>query len=408
MPRRSHAARAAFVPWGRAAVLALAGLLAGCGGASNLFGSGSPVLDAPVAAPTGSVTTAPLGAPGGVKVGLVLPLSAGGNAGVASLSMRNAAEMALAEFSGANIELIVKDDGGSAPGAQRATTQAIDDGAEIVIGPLFAHSVSSAKQVARSRGVPMIAFSTDSNVAASGAYLLSFLPESDVDRVVTYAVAQGKKSFIALIPSNAYGSVVEGEFKQVVAKRGGRVFLLEHYAEDRAKLDDIVKQVSQAVGRADALFIPDTGDGVADILQALAKAGVDPHRFAVLGTGLWGDDQRIFANTLLDGAWFAAPEPTGYRGFAERYRARYQQDPVRQATLAYDAVALVAALVKTQGQHRFTPDVLTNPSGFTGIDGVFRFRNDGSNQRGLAVLKVTSGGGQVVAPAPRSFSGSAI
>jgi branched-chain amino acid transport system substrate-binding protein len=349
----------------------------------------------------------PLGT-GAVKVAVVLPLSAGGNAGIAGQSMRNAAEMALAEFSGANIQLVVKDDGGTAPGAQQATMQAIDEGAEIIVGPLFAHSVTSAKQVARSRGVPMIAFSTDSNVAASGAYLLSFLPESDVDRIVTYAISQGKKSFVALFPSSAYGGVVEAEFSQVVAKRGGRVVTVEHYGEDRTKLGELVKQVAQAAGHADALFIPDSGDGVADILQALAAGGVNPRQFTVLGTGLWGDDQRIFANPLLDGAWFAAPEPTGYRGFAERYRARYHQDPVRQATLAYDAVALVAALVKTQGQHRFAADVLTNPSGYTGIDGVFRFRTDGSNQRGLAVLKVTTSGGQVVAPAPRSFTGSGI
>jgi branched-chain amino acid transport system substrate-binding protein len=406
MPCQSHAARRARAPWGRAAALALMALLAGCGGgASNLFGSGSPAVDTPAAAPAS--VTKPLGT-GAVKVALILPLSAGGNAGIAGQSMRNAAEMALAEFSGANIQLVVKDDSGTAPGAQQATTQALDEGAEIVIGPLFAHSVSSAKQVARSRGVPMIAFSTDSNVASSGAYLLSFLPESDVDRIVTYAISQGKKSFVALVPSNAYGGVVEAEFKQVVAKRGGRVVTVEHYSEDRTKLGEMVKQVAQSAGRADALFIPDSGDGVSDILLALTNGGVNLRQFTVLGTGLWGDDQRIFANTLLDGALFAAPESTGYKGFAERYRARYHQDPVRQATLAYDAVALVAALVKTQGQQRFAADVLTNPSGFTGIDGVFRFRNDGSNQRGLAVMKVTTAGPQVVAPAPRSFNGSAI
>ncbi len=233
-----------------------------------MFGSGSPAVDAPAAAPAS--VAKPLGT-GAVKVALILPLSAGGNAGIAGQSMRNAAEMALAEFSGANIQLVTKDDSGTAPGAQQATTQAIDEGAEIMIGPLFAHSVTSAKQVARSRGVPMIAFSTDSNVASSGAYLLSFLPESDVDRIVTYAISQGKKSFVALIPSNAYGGVVEGEFKQVVAKRGGRIVTVEHYSEDRSKLGELVKQVAQAAGRADALFIPDSGDGVADILQALAE-----------------------------------------------------------------------------------------------------------------------------------------
>ena len=159
--------------------------------------------------------------------------------------------------------------------------------------------------------MPLIAFSTDSNVASSGAYLLSFLPESDVDRIVAYAISQGKKSFVALVPSNAYGSVVEGEFKQVVARRGGRVVTVEHYAEDRSKVGEMVKQVAQAAGRADALFIPDGAEGVIDILQALANGGVNLRQFTVLGTGLWGDPRTL--NPLLDGAWFAAPEPTGYR-----------------------------------------------------------------------------------------------
>jgi branched-chain amino acid transport system substrate-binding protein len=97
----------------------------------------------------------------------------------------------------------------------------------------------------------------------------------------------------------------------------------------------------------------------------------------------------------------------GYRNFTQRYRARYKQDPVRTATLAYDAVALIAALVKTQGAARFSPETLTNPSGFSGIDGLFRFRSDGTNDRGLAVLRVTAGGPQTISPAPKSFGGSA-
>jgi branched-chain amino acid transport system substrate-binding protein len=420
---RGGAVRHALVSWTRAvwmraATLTLVCALAGCGGGANLFGGGAPIVEGPGPAPTPTtaVTSAPLGntaggitgATGGVKVGVILPLSAGGNAGIAGQSMRNAAEMALAEFSGANIQLVVKDDGGTAPGAQQATTQALDEGAEIILGPLFAHSVTSAKQVARLRGVPMISFSTDTNVASSGTYLLSFLPESDVDRVISYAISQNKKSFVALFPNNAYGGVVEAEFNQVVAKRGGRVVLVEHYSEDRGKLAEMVKQVAQSAGHGDALFIPDGGEGVGDVINALANGGVNLHQFTVLGTGLWADDRHIAANNVLEGAWFAAPETAGYRSFAERYRARYHQDPVRQATLAYDAVALVAALVKTQGPQRFSSDVLTNPSGFTGIDGVFRFRSDGSNQRGLAVMKLTSSGVQVASPAPHNFNGSGI
>src|SRR6185369_15989706 len=145
---------------------------------------------------------------GQVKVALILPLSAQGNGAAVAQSMRNAAEMALAEFSNPDIQLLVKDDGGTSGGAQAAAQQALAEGAEIVLGPLFAVSVSSAAQIARARGVPVIAFSTDSTVAAPGVHLLSFLPESDVDRVIGYAIQQGKRSFAALIPDNAYGSVV--------------------------------------------------------------------------------------------------------------------------------------------------------------------------------------------------------
>jgi ABC-type branched-subunit amino acid transport system substrate-binding protein len=125
----------------------------------------------------------------------------------------------------------------------------------------------------------------------------------------------------------------------------------------------------------------------------------------LVGTGLW-DDPRIFSDASLQGGWYAAPDSTGFRNFTTRYRTRYGQDPVRTATLAYDAVALVAALVKTQGPQRFSEQTLTNSSGFAGIDGLFRFRSDGTNQRGLAVMQVEPGGSRIISPPSRSFSGS--
>ena len=341
-------------------------------------------------------------ADGQVRIGLILPLSAQGNAGVAAQSMKNAAEMALAEFKTTNVQLVVKDDGGTPQGAQAGAQQAINEGAEIIIGPLFAQSVSAVGQVARSRNIPVIAFSTDASVAARGVYLLSFLPESDVRRVVDFAVSRGKRSFAALLPDNAYGAVVEAAFQQEVSRRGGRVVALEKYPIDTNRMTEAARRVAQAANQVDSIFIPDGADAVPQVVQALAAGGVNLKRVQLLGTGLW-DDPRIFSTTALDGGWYAAPESAGFRNFSGRYRARYGQDPVRTATLAYDATALVAALVKTQGTQRFSDQVLTNASGFAGIDGVFRFLPQGTNERGLAVLRVAPTGGQVISPAPKSF-----
>ena len=376
-------------------VVATGLLVAAC--ATQLGGGGT-------APPAGESAAAAQAADGQVRIALILPLTAQGNAGLAAQSMKNAAEMALAEFKVSNVQLLVKDDGGSPQGAQGAAQQAISEGAEIIVGPLFAQSVSAVGQVARSRNIPVIAFSTDASVAARGVYLLSFLPETDVRRIVSYAASRGKRSFAALMPDNAYGTVVEAAFQQEVARHGGRVVVLEKYPHDANRTAEAVRRVAQAASQIDSIFIPDSPDAVPQIAQALAANGVDLKRVQLLGTGLWGDDTRIASEKLLDGGWYPSPEQTGFRNFSGRYRARYGQDPVRTATLAYDAVALVAALVKTQGMQRFSEQVLTNPSGFAGVDGVFRFRPEGTNERGLAVLRVTPSGGQVISPAPKSFA----
>ena len=216
-----------------AGLLATAGaFLAGCSGNSTFFQSTPTPQTQP------QTTEAPPPGPGGtvgageVKAALILPVSATGNAGIAGQAMRNAAEMALAEFNAPNVQLLVKDDAGNTDAARQGAQQALDEGAAIILGPLFAQSVSAVGQVARARNVPVIAFSTDANVASRGVYLLSFLPESDVARIVQYAGSAGKRSYGALIPDNPYGTVVEAAFRQDVARRGGQVVAIERYPHD--------------------------------------------------------------------------------------------------------------------------------------------------------------------------------
>ena len=377
-------------------------LLSACAGVQQSLSSFSNPFDNSPSAPAGPAQQPAVAGNGQVKVGLILPLSASGNAGVAAQSMKNAAEMALAEFQNPNIQILIKDDGGSPSGAQAGAQagaqQAVDEGAEIILGPLFAASVPPVAQVARTRGISVIAFSTDSSIAGRGVYLLSFLPESDVNRIVEYSASIGKKSFAAMLPENAYGNVVEAAFKTAVSRRGGRVAAFEKYGGDRA---GPARTVAQALAGADALMIADDGDSVVATAEALTAAGANLRNIQLLGTGLW-DNPRVFSNPNLQGGLYAAPDPSGFRAFSGRYRTRYGNEPVRTATLAYDAVALVAALAR-QGGQKFSQDVLTNPSGFAGIDGLFRFRVDGTNERGLAVMKVGSTGGVAVAGSPKSF-----
>jgi ABC-type branched-subunit amino acid transport system substrate-binding protein len=388
---------------GCAAALSLSACVGGGGGLSSLEPPTASVQPAPAPAANSGQT---IGA-GSVKVGLILPLTGPGQGSVAANAMRNAAELAIAEFQNPDLTILAKDDRGTPEGAREAAEQAIAEGAELLIGPLFAGPVQAAGQVARQAGRPVIAFSTDSSVAARGVYLLSFLAQAEVDRIVDHAADQGRKSFAALIPETTYGGVVEAQFREATARRGVRVVAIERYAPGQAQgaVQRIAPVVSGPAATADALFLPDSAEGLAAVGPALVQAGFSPQRVKPLGTGVW-NDPSVFRSPALQGGWFAAPDNAGFNAFASRYRQKFGSDPTRIATLSYDAVSLAAALARTQGSQRFAEEVLTNPSGFAGADGVFRFRPDGTNDRALAVLEVRNGAAAMVSPAPRALAAS--
>jgi ABC-type branched-subunit amino acid transport system substrate-binding protein len=388
VPRRSAAALVFSIALGLSACV---GGPSGLPGVDNQPGGGQPQASAGQTLGTGSV-----------KVGLILPLTAAGQGAVVGNSLRNAAEMALAEFPGADLTLLVKDDRGTAEGAQAAAQEALREGAELIIGPLFAPSVQAAGEAARAANRPVIAFSSDSNVAARGVYLLSFPPENDVNRVIAYAASQGKRSFAALVPDTAYGKVVEAAFQQAVANRGARAVAIERFGSDANSMRAAVTRLAPALGQADALLVPAGADTMPALGLALQQGGYDPSKVKPLGTGVW-NDASVARVPAIQGGWFASPDTAGFNAFAGRYQQRFNAAPTRTATLAYDAVSLAAALARTQGSQRFSEAVLTNASGFAGADGVFRFRPDGQNERGLAVLELRNGQIVTVNAAPRDL-----
>jgi hypothetical protein len=393
----------------RPAALAFAGCAAlALGGCGPIGDSGFGGNDKSMAAPTTPVQVQPLNGAatvgetlgsGPVRVGLVLPLTQGGAPSPVGVSLRNAAQMAVEDSGASDVTVMILDDHSTPDGAAQAAQAEIGAGAEVILGPLFSQGVREAGRVAKASAHPVIAFSTDTSVASRGVYLLSFLIEGYVDRIVEYAYSKGKKSLALMAPQSDYGNIAVAEFQQVAARLGVRVVTIVRYGQGQAA--GAAKQIAAVGNQIDALFIPDQADGMEGVSAALIASGV---KTQILGTGIW-NDPRVMKLPALQGAWFAAPESAGFNAFAAQYRAKFNTDPTRLATLSYDAVTLVAALARTQGAQRFTEKSLTNPSGFSGQDGVFRFRPDGPNERGLAVLQINNGAASVLSPAPRSFAG---
>jgi ABC-type branched-subunit amino acid transport system substrate-binding protein len=340
---------------------------------------------------------------GSVRVAMLLPRSARGNGGETARAFRNAAELAMRDFPSADIQVTVYDTKGTQAGAQAALGMALAQGSEIVFGPLFSAEVAAVAPQARAAGVPIVAFSSDASVAGPGVYLLSFLPADDVRRIVSYSASQGRKSFAALLPANAYGTVVEAAFRRDVAAVGGRVVTVKSYQATNDDIQAKAAEIASVASRIDALLMPDAGDVAPALAAALAARGVTRDKVRLLGSGQW-DDARILNDTAMVGGWYPAPIKQGFEDFARRYRAAAGAPPPRNATLAYDATVLAAGLVRQYAAQRFQPAALASPNGFAGVDGLFRFLPGGLTERRYAVYEVTGSGARVISPAATTFA----
>ena len=339
-----------------------------------------------------------------VRVGIILPFtSTSAPTRALAASMLKAAELAMFASGNRNILLITADEGNGGAKAGDAAQQLLSQGAEVIVGPLFGASVSAVAPIARDRAVPVLAFSTEKSVAGNGAYLLSFLPQNEVRRVVAYAAANGHRQFAALVPQTAYGDVTQDAFRESVAAARGTVVDVERFAPNAGAVAGPASAVAKS--GADAVLIAQGGVILRAIAPTLSLDGATRDKVKLLGTGLWDDDPAIARESSLQGSWYAAPAPNADAEFVAKYRAAFGSALAGLASLAYDAVSLVALLSQGEPYHRFTAAALADPNGFAGVNGIFRFNNDGTSERGLAVLEMTASGPVVVSPAPTTFQG---
>ncbi|MDA1100504.1 MAG: penicillin-binding protein activator [Proteobacteria bacterium] len=390
------------------------------------------VRDAPTLRPPSGMDGQP------TRVGLMLPLSGPENAAGLGQAMLNAAMLALFDIGGKRLLLLPRDTGGTPEGASRAATELVGEGAEIILGPLFNTSVQAATAVTRASGLPMIAFSSDRRVAGNGVYLLSFTPYQEVEAVIGFAASRGLKRFAVLAPDDPYGLAVLEAAREAVQRHGVELARAEFYSPTGEGLDESVKRLANYHNRReallarrneltkdegptakrmlealekhdtlgaldyDAVLLPEGGELLNSLAPLLPYYDIDTVEIRMLGTGRW-DDAKVRLEPALLGGWFAGADRTAAADFRSRYQAAFGHGPPRLASLAYDAMALAAVLALEAGGPNFSARAITDPDGFVGSDGIFRFGPDGVAERGMAVLEIGRDGFSVRQKAPTTF-----
>ena len=349
---------------------------------------------------------------GACKIALLLPLTGSQQTVLIATAMRQAAELALFDMKSADLVLVVKDDKGTEAGARAAADAAIADGAELIIGPLYSKSVSAIAPSARKAGVPIIALSNDPSIAGNGIYLPGYTFAAEIDRTTAYAAGKGMRQFAALIPDDAEGRLLEPAFRAAVARNGGNLALVERYSHQANGLVDPARRVAEAIKAStagpdhiQALFFPGSEDTLPQLDSLLPKLALEQQSPQLLGTSAW-DYPGAHRLSQLSGAWFAAPDPRGWREFSERFARSYAAMPPRLASLSHDAMLLVTALSTAPQGTRFALANLTRNGGFNGVDGAFRLLPTGLVERSLAVLELQKSGPVVIDAAPAAAVGA--
>jgi len=364
-------------------------------------------------------------------VAMLLPLT--GQAAGLGRAMQEAAMLATYDLAGDDVMLRFYDSGGTPEGANYAARQALAEGAQLILGPLFGAEAREVGPVAAQAGINVLAFSNDRSVAGPNVNILGFLPEAQVIRVVAFARTRQIERFAVIAPNNDYGAAVINGLRLALEAYGGlltevalydpgtedltpTVRTLAHYdsrrraqiqqlqgkndAASKAALRQLQDQIAAEMN-FDAVLIAESGARLRALAPLLPYYDIDPAKIRFLGTAQW-DEPGLGTEPALVGAWYAAAPPDARAAFDKRYEEIFKRRAPRLAALAYDAAALAAVVARSRG---FGQEALRQPSGYAGADGIFRLRGDGLVDRGLAVLEVLPRGVKVVDPSPDSFEG---
>ena len=330
------------------------------------------------------------------RVALLLPVT-GPDADVGQ-SIANATALAMVDTKVTNIRMITYD---TASGVEAATRRAIADGNKLILGPLRGDNVLAAAAVARPAGVPIISFSNDVGVAGRNVFLLGHLPHQSIDRVVRYAKAQGHSRFGGIVSTNVYGQRANSSLANSVRAVGGTLVGIQETDGSAASLDAATRRLG-ALGQIDAVLVADSGRVAVLAVPSLRRHGLRDAK--ILGTDLWNIDGSLAANRTMYGAWFASVSDTLYNQYATKYRTRYGRAPLRLSSLGYDSVLLVARVARDwRPGSAFPVSQLTDPQGFIGVDGAFRFMQNGLTERSLEVQEIQAGKFVTINAAPSQF-----
>ncbi len=345
-----------------------------------------------------------------VPVALLVPRGSGQSSDdLLAQNLENAARLAMRDLNGVEIDLRVYSTAGNAQTAATQAAAAINDGAQIILGPLYAEAANAAGVAAAAEGVNVLAFSNNTTIAGGNVFVLGSTFGNSADRLVNYATSQGRRNIVVVHAEDVAGQLGRDAITQSIARNGATLAGTVGYPLSQQGLIAAVPQIKATVDNAgaDSVFLTATPSaGLPLLTQLLPEAGVSPATTQFIGLARWDSPSQTLDLPGVQGGWFALPDPNRSAAFNNQYLTAYGSAPHPLAGLAFDGIAAIGALASRGDSNALSRSSLTQGSGFQGASGIFRLRGDGTSERGLAIATVRENRVTIISPAPTSFGGA--
>src|SRR5256885_2269883 len=317
---------------------------------------------------------------------------------------------------GRKIEYIASDTQSQPQVAKALAVQAVDDGAYVVMGPVFSGSILVSMAETKRAGIPNFTGGEAAAITQQGnpyIFRTSFTQTTAMPKVTSYLKDTLKAKTVAIIyTNNDFGKGGRDVFMKALDPQGIKV--VADISTDPGQVDFSGAALKAKQANADALFVYTNEEEAARALRELRKQGYDKPIIGetVLTSQKVGEVAGDAADVAVAHVGLTADaSDSGIRAFAAKFQKEYNYKPDHNGLKGYTGMYIVKAVTEKGG--KLDPKAFADAmhgiklsaKDYPGILMDVSFDKNGDLDRESFMTKITNGKQEVIATLPPLSAG---
>lgn len=332
------------------------------------------------------------------EIALLLPLEAQSDqTNELATNLMNSARLAARDLDYLNLKLSIYPTSGDQTRAMHAAKAAVENGAQIIVGPLFSKETQAVKNTLKDKNIKIISLSNDPTVAGGNVFIMGTTFQNSASRLVQFALSKDLRRIAVIGPKGELGVNGIRAAENAIKESGAILTTSALYPLDVKGISEISPRIYTTLIKGDSQAIiftdsPTRGLGfiTEQLYQQYEKNNNKLPQF--MGLTRWDSSKQLLNEVSINKGWFVIPDQRFKKQFQKRYSKVFGTYPSEVSSLSYDAIALIGGVLKKNdtiiGSEKFNHRHFFDQNGFVGVNGIFRFRPNRTNDRSLSIVEV--------------------